>query len=453
MKINVLEKGVVSSAELLQTEMIQKLVNDLKDGDTLFFPKGDYVIGTIFLKSNMTIELEKNAIIWGAASFYDYAPQEKIDYPAYQDQSHTYFDCSMFVGKKLKNISFIGEGTIDMRSVWDLDNVRDIVHRGPKCITLVECDNVKMSGLTILNVTDLAVYFVSSTNVCIDGLKLKVYIDGISPDNSKHCVIKNCYVESGDDGVVFKSSYNLNRLDYCDDIIVDNCEIKSRCNAIKFGTESNGGFRNVKISNCKLKDSRITGISLESVDGANVDNIEFKNIEMHNVGSPFFVYVGKRMRGPKGLEIGSIKNVSFENISVHGPYHVYDCMPWNYASYVANDNKQFPGMFSKQEVEPSGTWQITSNVCGLPKHLIENISFKNIYMELDGGVKEFNPKVPEEPVNNYPEVFVYGRILPAYGIYFRNIKGLFLSNFQIKLFHEDLREKFVFDNVSDININ
>jgi len=450
MKVNVLEKGVVSSKELLQTKKVQELVNSLKEGETLYFPKGDYVIGTIFLKSDMTIEVSKGATIWGAPSFYDYAPQEEKNFPIYQDQSHTYFDCSMFVGKNLKNISFIGEGTIDMRSVWDLDNVRDIVHRGPKCITLVECDNVKMSGLTILNVTDLAVYFVSSTNVEIDGLKLKVYIDGISPDNSKHVVIKNCDVEAGDDGVVFKSSYNLNRLDYCDDIIVDNCLIKSRCNPVKFGTESNGGFKNIKVTNCVFRDSRITGIALESVDGAKVENIEFKNIKMYNIGSPFFVYIGKRMRGPKELEIGSIKNVSFENIYVMGPYHVYDCMAWNYVSYVAKDNKQFPGYYSKQVEEPTGTWQITSNICGLPGHKIENISFKKIYMELDGGVKEYNKGVPEEPSSPYPEIYVYGRILPAYGFYFRNVNGVTLEDIKIKLLHEDSREKFVFDNVENI---
>ncbi|MCQ2755120.1 MAG: glycosyl hydrolase family 28 protein, partial [bacterium] len=331
---------------------------------------------------------------------------------------------------------------------WDEDNVRDIVHRGPKCIALKECNNVKIEGIKILNATDLAVYFAGCKDVKINNLYLKVYIDGISPDNSKDVVIKNCYVESGDDGIVFKSSYTLNRLDICKNILVSNCIIKSRCNAIKFGTETNGGFKDIIITNCKCFDSRITGISVESVDGAHVDNIILKNIDMNNVGSPFFVHLGQRLRGPEGSKIGSIKNVLFKNIKVTGPYHVYDCMPWNYVSLVNNDTKQFPGFYSKDKAEKEGTWQITSNVCGLKDHNLDNIRFEHIIMELDGGVEEYNPVVPDK-APEYPEVNVYGKILPASAIYFRYINSLILKDVKVKLLHQDKRPYYVFDSIKN----
>ena len=446
---NVLKHNVISSDKKLQTKEVQQAINEAAaKGLTLYFPKGIYVIGTIFLPDGAKIKLAKDALILGAPSFYDYAPQEKIDYPIYQDASHTYFDCAMFVGRKVNNISIAGQGIIDMRSVWDEDNVRDIVHRGPKCIALKECNNIKIEGIKILNATDLALYFAGCNNVKINKLYLKVFIDGISPDNSKDVVIKNCYVESGDDGIVFKSSYTLNRLDICKDILVKNCIIKSRCNAIKFGTETNGGFKDILITNCKCFDSRITGISVESVDGGHVDNIILQNITMNNVGSPFFVHLGQRLRGPKGTEIGSIKNIFFKNIKVTGPYHVYDCLPWNYDSFVKNETKQFPGFYSKDKEEEHGTWQITSNVCGLKDHLIENIYFTNIYMELDGGVLNFNKEVPLK-APEYPEVNVYGRVLPASAIYFRYVDGLKIKNFKVNLFNEDKRELFKFDEVKN----
>ena len=103
-----------------------------------------------------------------------------------------------------------------------------MVHRGVKAIALKECENVLIQDLKIYNATDLAVYFTACNNVVVRGLKLKVYIDGISPDNSKNVLIENCNVNSGDDGIVFKSSYNLNRIDYCENIIVRDCSIKSR---------------------------------------------------------------------------------------------------------------------------------------------------------------------------------------------------------------------------------
>lgn len=82
--------------------------------------------------------------------------------------------------------------------------------------------------------------------------------------------------------------------------------MKSRCNAIKFGTETNCGFQNILIENIEVKETRITGISIESVDGA-VDGITIRNVKMKNVNAPIFVHIGKRMRGPAGREVGKIK--------------------------------------------------------------------------------------------------------------------------------------------------
>lgn len=445
----------------LWTKAVQAAVNDChaQGGGRVYFPAGEYVLGTVFLKSNVTIEIAKGAMIGGAPSFYDYQPQEKIDYPLYQDASHSYFDCSMFVGRNCDNIAIIGEGAIDMRSVWDEDNVRDIVHRGPKCIALKECNHVEVSGLRIDNVTDLAVYFAGCEDVEVHHLSMRVYIDGISPDNSKHVRIHDCDVEAGDDAIVFKTSYTLNRLDICKDIRVWNCRLKSRCTALKFGTETNGGFEDIHIENVDIRETRITGIAIESVDGAIVDGVTIKNVRMKNVGAPLFIHVGKRMRGPAGREIGEIKNVTLENITAEGPYEPYEIVAWNYVSYVANDTYQYPWAFGTAESFDDRTcgntaespWQMTSNVCGLQGHTLKNITLRNVHFYLDGGVKEFNSNVPEE-AQDYPEVYVYGRFLPAKGIYFRYIDGLTLENVTVNTYRADAREDFVFEKVTDLKV-
>ena len=91
---------------------------------------------------------------------------------------------------------------------------------------------------------------------------------------------------------------------------------------------------------------------------------------------------------------------------------------------------------------------MTSNVCGLKESPLENITLKNVHLKLDGGVKEYKKEVPEE-AQDYPEVFVYGRILPAKGIYFRHINGLTLENCVAETYREDCREEFVFDSVNN----
>ena len=447
------EFGAIADGATLCTKAVQAAVDacHAAGGGTVRFEGGVYVLSTVFLKSNVRIEIPEDTLILGASSFYDYAPEEKIDYPLYQDSSHSYFDCSMFVGRDCDNIAFCGGGKIDMRSIWDEDNVRDIVHRGPKCIALKGCNHVEICHLTIDNVTDLAVYFAGCEYVDVYGIKMRVYIDGISPDNSKHVRIYDCDVETGDDGIVFKSSYTLNRLDICEDIRVWNCRIKSRCNAIKFGTETNGGFENIHIENIDMYETRIAGIAIESVDGAVIDGVTIRNVTMRNINAPIFIHLGKRMRGPAGREIGTIRNVTLENITADGPYEPYDIVAWNYKSFVAGDFRQDPRVFGTAENfngwEPTDLWQMTSNVCGLPGKLLENITLRNVHLRLTGGVQEYNTDVPEEP-KPYPEVYTYGRILPAKGIYFRHIEGLTLDNVTVETLQPDAREDFVFDRVS-----
>ena len=450
--------GVNCDGQVLCTEAVQKAVDicHANGGGIVRFGGGRYALSTVFLKSNVTIEIPNGTEILGAESYYDYAQEEEIDYPIYQDSSHTYYHPSLFVGIDCENIKITGGGKIDMRSVWDEDGVRgkEIKHRGAKCIALKECKNVEISGLEIVNATDLAVYFAGCENVDVHGLKLKVYIDGVSPDNSKHVRIYDCDIEAGDDAIVFKSSYTLNRLDICKDIKVWNFRLKSRCTAIKFGTETNGGFENIEIKNIDIRETRITGIGIESVDGAIVDGVTICNVKMKNVNAPLFIHVGRRMRGPQGREVGKIKNVLLENITAEGPYKEYGIIPWNYFSYRDNDTLQKPWIFGVAESfddtnsgnTKESDWQMTSNICGLRESPLENIVLRNIHLKLDGGVKEYNKEVPED-AQDYPEVYVYGRILPAKGIYFRHIDGLTIDNVTVETYRKDVRAPFVFENV------
>jgi len=446
--------GAVADGKTLNTKAVQKAVDECSHngGGVVRFDRGRYVLSTVFLKSNVVVEIPEGTEILGAESYYDYAQEEKVDYPIYQDSSHTYYHPSLFVGLDCENVKITGGGRIDMRSVWDEDGVRGeaIKHRGAKCIALKNCKNVEISNLGIYNATDLAVYFAGCENVDIYGLKMRVYIDGVSPDNSKNVNIYDCEVEAGDDAIVFKSSYTLNRLDICKDIHVRNCKLKSRCCAVKFGTETNGGFENIWIENIEIRDTRISGIVIESVDGAVIDGITIRNVKMRNVNAPIFVHIGKRMRGPAGREVGKIKNVLLENITAEGPYEPYEIIAWNYFSYKAKDFYQDPKVFGIAEgfdgTKPADDWQMTSNICGLKESPLENIVLRNVHLKLDGGVQEYKKEVPEES-QDYPEVFVYGRILPAKGIYFRHIDGLTLDNVTVETYREDVRKDFVFDDV------
>lgn len=438
------------------TENVQKAINELNYGDALVFPKGEYVLSTVYLKSGITIKLESGCVICGSQNFADYDADEKVDYPLYQDASHSFFHCSMFVGENLRDVTITGDGVIDMRSVWDEKNVRNMACRGAKCISLKNCKNVTLKDFSVKNCTDLAVYLAGCEDAYISGLNVKTYIDGISPDNCKRVSICDCRVEAGDDGIVFKSSYTLNRLDFCKDITVENCSVKSRCNAIKFGTETNGGFYDISIKNVDISDTRLAGIAVESVDGATVKNLTFRDIKMTNVGTPFFIHLGKRLRGPDGLKIGKISDILFENVAADGEYKEYETMPCNYDGFIKNDRIQYPWAIGKAEnfngeKDKNAAWQITSNCCGLAGNDLERITFENVSLRLWGGAKTVNEGVPEE-ARDYPEIYVYGVDLPAKAIYFRHINGLKLNNVSVTTINADVRKNFIFDDVKNLTV-
>lgn len=437
---NVKSFGADPNGKELCTKAVQQAIDECykEGGGAIIFEKGHFLLSTVFLRSNVTVIIKKDAVILGTDNFNDYLPDEEVDYPLFQDASHSFFNCSMFVGKNCSNISIIGEGKIDMQSIWDVENKRDMAHRGAKCIALKECLNVEIGGICIDNATDLAVYFAGCRNVLVHDLKMRVYIDGISPDNSEDVLIRDCDIETGDDGIVFKSSYTLNRLGKCRNISVKNCKIKSRCNAIKFGTETNGGFEQITVEDIEIYDTRITGISIESVDGAIVDGIRISNVCMKNTPTPLFIHLGKRMRGPKGLSVGEIKNILIENVKAEGPYVPAEIIPWNYQTFIDNDLLQQP-FFN------------TCNVCGLAGKPLKNVTFNNFSFILEGGATEYPTVVPEEGLP-YPEVYAYGRVLPACGIYFRHVDGLTLNNVRVRTYKEDARENFVFDSVCNLEV-
>ena len=135
MQYNVIDYGAVTDGEKLNTVAVQAAIDACAaaGGGQVFFPKGKYVLSTVFLKSNVHIVFEDATQILGSLNFTDYCPDETVDYPLYQDKSHSYFHCSMFVGIDCENIKITGKAKIDMRSVWDEEDVRkNIAYRGAK---------------------------------------------------------------------------------------------------------------------------------------------------------------------------------------------------------------------------------------------------------------------------------------------------------------------------------
>ncbi len=437
--VSITEFGVQNDGKSLCTESVQAAIDACsKNGETLCFPAGKYLMGTVYLKDNSYIHIEAGATILGSENTReDFAPDEYREKPLFQDASHSYYNHSLFVAKNCKNIVFSGFGIIDMQSSWEMDD-RDFGEssidrrRGAKTLTFVECENVVVKDLTLLNSTDLTVYLLGCVDVRITGLNIVGHIDGISPDCCKNVTISDCIVKTGDDGIVIKSSYSLLRHQFCENVTVTNCIVSSRCSAIKFGTESNCGYRNITISNCVVENTRLSGLALEIADGGILENITISNITMRNVGTPLFIVLCNRGRGPKFTETGIVRNVIINNLIATGPYEPWEaCIHDYYNQYT----------LQKPEI-------VTSSITGLSNQKVENVTLSNVYIEVPGGEIDDmkNYDVPDKD-RNYPENHMYGK-LPAYGLYCRHCAGLVLQNVKFKALEDDNRDAIVFDDVT-----
>lgn len=218
------------------------------------------------------------------------------------------------------------------------------------------------------------------------------------------------------DAIVMKSTCNI----LCQDIAITNCMIRTNASAIKTGTESNGGFKNITVSNCVIKDIPVhAGIELMTVDGGMMQNILLENITMENVATPFFIRLGIRSRpfkkGQYVNKIDDVKEISLNNISVI--------------------NAKLP-----------------SSIMGLHHKKIKNITLTNYsvrYSETQGSIP-YN-KVPFEELS-YPAANVFQN-LPAYGLYCRNAEELFLSNINMYSAENELRPAITFDRVNNVELN
>jgi hypothetical protein len=216
--------------------------------------------------------------------------------------------------------------------------------------------------------------------------------------------------------------------------------LTSHCNALKCGTESNGGFRNISISNCVIYDTYLSGIALEIVDGGIMDLVNINNITMYRVNNPLFIKLGNRARPysktMKQPGIGEIHNIQITNIQAN-----------EVGEYIEDPEMKF----SHYNARPLAACVF---IDGLPEKNMSNIVLSNFVINYKGGGSKEDAlvEVPDNP-KAYPEYSSYGDIRPAYGFYCRNITHLRLENIHVSFDNPDYRPAYIFDHVDQLYIN
>ena len=250
--------------------------------------------------------------------------------------------------------------------------------------------------------------------------------DGIDIDGCHFVHITGCHIDCEDDAIVFKSTMDRS----CENIYVNDCVLTTMCNALKCGTESNGGFRNITIKDIHIHDTGLSGIALEIVDGGIMDSIVISDITMEHVNNPIFIRLGNRARSyMEGLQVssvGSLKNITIQNINVKD------------AGYFSEEQPH-------RKITP-GDRHVPSSISGLPDHPVENVRLENIYIQYSGGndTPYDTSRLIPEAEEKYPEHKMFGQ-LPASGFYLRHVNNIHFNNVVIETAKPDSRPLFYLD--------
>ena len=430
---NVQNYGAIGDGETVSTEAIQKAIDDCaKTGGTVYFPAGTFLSGSIFLKSNVALHLDHGAVLLGSTNQDDYP----VTIPEYRSYTDNYVIRSLIYAEKAEHISIYGRGTIDGqgKAFKDRRTRQQPYKRRPYLIRMIECRDISIKDITLLNSPMWVQHYLACEDVLIDGISVHSLVAGnnygIDIDSCYRVRITNCHIVSGDDAIVLKSTSNR----ACRNVVVNNCILRSNCNGFKLGTESNGGFNNIVFSNSTVYDTRLAAIALETVDGGILERVDVSNIIISNAGTAIFVRLGNRARpflskGPGGTK----------------------------GDFIALAGAQTPGIGSLQRVSIShiiadSIGDIGCSITGIPEKAVQDIRLDDIHITYAGGgtMDMANAIVPEHE-KRYPEYSMFGH-LPAYGFYVRHVDGISMHSMRLTLTKSDLRPALVFDDVQDIDL-
>ena len=424
---NVRDYGAVGDGNALDHTAINKAINaaTADGGGQVVVPAGTYFCGSIRLKSNIDLHLAPGATILAApAKLNAYDDSEVFGAPEYQDGGHTYFHNSLIWAEGQSNISITGRGLIDGEGLTKHDTERagnlqgGSTGTGDKAIALKQCRNVTIRDITIFRGGHFAIIVTGCEIGTIDNVTIDTNRDGIDIDCCKYFTVSNTKVNTpNDDAIVLKSSYALKKTVLCEHILITNCivtgyklgtfldgsyvpeKVNWVCGRIKLGTESNGGYRNITISNCTCMENIV------------VDNISMSHVHHY----PIYITTGCRNRGPKErTEVSSARDIYINNV-------------------IADDCDSLAGII----------------VTGMEGYPIRNVSLSNIRIQYRGGGRRVTTPYREQGTN-YPEPRWAGPT-PAYGLFARHVDGLRLHNVEFELMRPDERPDIVLEDVRTID--
>ena len=444
---NVVDYGAKADTTVLSTKALQQAIDDCAKagGGRVVVPTGQYKIGSIILKSGVHLYLEQGATLFGSTDLKDYQPM-KSDYVSLRTQTST---IQLIYADRVNNVVIDGYGTIDGRGrsfqklSWNDEGITR-----PHLIRFIQSQDITIKDVTLKNSGCWMQHYLACDRLRIEDIKVfnrnNYNNDALDIDGCHDVIVKGIMADSDDDGITLKSTSP--RL--CENIRISDCVISSHCNAVKLGTETNGGFRHINISGIVVKPSSdqkekffgqwkgSSALSLEIVDGGVLENVSASDFTVEGTESPIFIRLGNRGRGYQLREAGMTLSGKGNDDTMT------ELIPVDHVGSI--DGIRLAN-FQIRDAGPVGC-----SITGLPGYPVRNVWLSNISIHHQGGVtvsdlSAINDAIADEKEKAYPEATMWGN-LPAKGFYLRHTRNVHFDNVTVLTEAPDARPDFVRDD-------
>lgn len=447
--------GAKSDTTVLCTAVLQQCIDQCSanGGGRVVVPAGQYKIGSIVLHSNVNLHLELGATLYGSTDLQDYR-RMTTSYKSLRTHTPT---IQLIYADAVENVVIDGYGTIDGQGrVFPKLSWNDEGITRPHLLRFIQSRDIVIRDITLRNSGCWMQHYLACDRVRIDGIKVtnrnNYNNDALDLDGCHDVIVRGVIADSDDDGITLKSTSP--RL--CEDIAIENCIVSSHCNAVKLGTETNGGFRNISIRGIVVKPSEdqstqffgrprgTSALSLEIVDGGLMENVSVDGMTIVGTESPIFVRLAHRGRGwtfnksgadafvaqsLEGGNEGATRSQKPDSIETVGQMR---------GLYINNVRARDCGNYG-------------CSVTGLPDHPVEDVHISNISIRHNGSVtkrqlSDINKALRDEKAAEYPEATMWGP-LPAKGFYVRHARSVHFDNVEVYTEQADARPDFVKEDV------
>jgi exo-poly-alpha-galacturonosidase len=324
---NILDYGAKDDTSFNNTKAIQAAIDACTNGGTVYVPKGVFISGALYLKSNMTLYIEKGGVLKGSRAADDYLPMTLNRFEGWELKTYASLLNAGTLNRdgtyNVRNLRITGGGTIEGggRRLGDAMTKANGIRSRGRLILLMNCQDVSISNLTIKDPPCWTIHYVYSDNItCHDLTIITVNIhngDGIDPDSSTDSYIFNCTFDTGDDCIAIKSGKNPEGFFVAKptkNVRITNCDF-NRGHGISIGSEMSGGVSDVLVQDCKAG-ALLHGMQIKGTKdrGGYVRNVTVTDCELLKI--TVFSAVNYNNDGEPAPQVPTFENFVFKNIDL-----------------------------------------------------------------------------------------------------------------------------------------